>query len=75
MAKVKVYIEEHLVKEIEVDCPDDMEVDERMEYAERKVVEQYKNEEIVLTADDYSGITLKSVEDVETGTSTEWNEI
>lgn len=75
MVKVKVYIEEHLVKEVVVDCPDNMDINERMDYAEEKVVEQYKNKEIVLTTDDYSGITLKCVEDIETGASTEWKEI
>lgn len=75
MAKVKVLIEEHLVKEIEIDCPDNMNIDERMAYAQDKVLKQYKDENIVLTSDDYSGITLCSVEDVDSGASTEWKEI
>ncbi|MEJ8738293.1 DpnD/PcfM family protein [Erysipelotrichaceae bacterium HCN-30851] len=75
MSKVIVRIEEHLVKEIEVECPDSMNVDERMEYAENKITEAYRKEEIVLTAEDYNGITLREVEDVETGFSTEWKEI
>lgn len=73
--KVKVYIEEHLVKEIEIECPDNMDRDDRLEYAEEKAKEMYNNEEIVLTADDYNGITLISAEDVETEMSTEWKEI
>lgn len=72
--KVKVWIEEHLVKEVEVECPDDMSIDERMEYAQDKVLKQYKDGDIVLTADDYTGTTF-SVEDVESDSSTEWKEI
>lgn len=73
--KVKVCIEEHLCKEIEIECPDDMENDDRLNYAEEKVKEMYDNEEIVLTSDDYNGITLINAEDIETGASTEWHEI
>lgn len=75
MAKVIVRLEEHLVKEIEVECPNSMSADERMEYAENKVIREYENNDIVLTADNYNGITLHEVEDVETGFTTEWKEI
>ena len=74
MSKVKVYIEETLCREIEVDCPDYMGNDEAMEYAEDKVLKMYKNEEIVLTTDDYNGNTCYMVEDEE-GRSTGWNDL
>lgn len=74
MSKVKVYIEETLCREIEVDCPDYMDNDEAMEYAEDKVLKMYKNEEIVLTADDYNGNTCYMVED-EDGRNTGWNDL
>lgn len=69
MKKVKVYIEEHLCKEIEIEVPDN--VDNAMEYAEDKTREMYSNEEIVLTADDFNGQRLMMVED-EDGCSTDW---
>lgn len=72
MKKVKVWIEEHLCREIEVEVPDDMGVDERMEYAEELVKEQYKCGEIVLDADDFNGVVEICVQDVETETTTEW---
>ena len=74
MAKVKVYIEETLCKVIEVEIPENMGVDERMELAEKIVLHQYKNSEIVLTADDFTGASYM-VEDVESGTETGWNDI
>lgn len=76
MFKVKVNIEEHSVKTIVVECPDEMtDVDERTEYAREKVVTDYKAGKIVLNADDYSGITLCEVEDEEEQYYTGWNEI
>lgn len=74
MAKVEVYIEEHLVKKIEVEVPDSLPCDERMEIAENQVLKQYKNEEIILTAEDANGIRLKMVRDAKTGLETEWKE-
>ena len=74
MKKVKVYVEEHLCREIEIEVPDNMNVNERMEYAEQKAIEMYKNQEIVLTADDYTTTEICAC-DVETTTYTEWNEI
>lgn len=76
MSKVVVYIEETLCKEIEIDVPSELglDADEEMEYAENKAKEMYKNEEIVLTAEDYTGITCMMVKH-EDGTKTSWDEI
>ena len=74
MKKVKVYIEEHLCKEVEIEVPDNLNVDERIELAEEKAREMYRNEEIILTSDDYT-TTLVCAFDMETDISTEWNEI
>lgn len=63
MKKVKVNIEEHLNKEIYIDVPNN--VTELELYVEGKIVEMYKNGEIVLTPDDYNGVTLISIEDSE----------
>lgn len=63
MKKIKVNIEEHLNKEIYIDVPDD--VIEPEAYADEKVAQMYRNGEIVLTSDDYNGVTLMSVEDSE----------
>lgn len=75
MKKVKVYIEETLCREIEVEVPDELDVTERMQFAEDKVKEMYRDEEIVLDADDFSGLTQMCVEDVETETTTNWFDI
>ena len=75
MKKVKIWIEEHLCREIEVEVPDDMNVDDRMEYAENIAREQYKCGEIVLDADDFTGTTLCSVMDEETGNATDWHDL
>ena len=63
MKKIKVNIEEHLNKEIYIDVPNN--VAELELYAEGKIAEKYKNGEIVLTSDDYNGVTLISIEDSE----------
>lgn len=69
--KVSVFIEEHLCKEVVIDVPTN-DVDEAMEIAEEKAKEMYKNEEIVLTADDFNDVRQIMVEcdDCSTG----WNE-
>lgn len=69
--KVKVSIEEHLCKTIEIEVPDNLDEDEAMEYAEDKAREMYKNEEIILTADDHNGVVLMQIE-LEDGTCTDW---
>ncbi len=75
MKKVKVWIEEHLCKEVEVEVPDTMNVDERMEYAEKYVWNAYYKGEIVLDANDFTGTTLCSVMDEETGKGTDWHDL
>lgn len=74
MAKVTVYIEEHLVKEVVVETPDGLTEDEAMEFAEDKVKKDFDNGDIVLTADDFSGIRLWMTEH-ENGTSTNWRDM
>lgn len=71
MKKVKVSIEEHLCRTIEIEVPDD--VNDALEYAEEKAKEMYFNEEIVLTADDFNGQRCMMVED-EDGFATSWND-
>ena len=72
MAQVTVHIEETLCKKVNVWVPDNWDVDERMEYAEKKAREAYEHELIVLTADDFTGIAHMMVEDEESGTETNW---
>ena len=71
MRKVKVSIEETLCRTVEIDVPDDIKPGDEMEYGEAKAKEMYKNEEIVLSADDFNGQRCMMVED-ETGHSTSW---
>ena len=73
MAKVIVAIEEHLVKEVEVEV-DSNDIDERIQIAEERIRAMVKNSKIVLTADDYSGTRLFYVQDVESGIGTNWKE-
>lgn len=75
MAKVKVFIEETLCREVEFELPEDMTIDERMEAAEELARRAYKNSEVVLTADDFNGQAQIMTRDVETGIETSWNEI
>ena len=60
---VKVNLDEHLNKEIYVEVPSYIEDIE--DYVYKIVKEMYKNEEIVLTSNDYNGVTLMSIEDSE----------
>ena len=60
---VKVNLEEHLNKEIYVEVPSYVEDIE--DYVYKIVKEMYKNGEIVLTSNDYNGVTLMSIEDSE----------
>lgn len=66
---VKVTLEEHLAKELDIEIPDNISDDDANDYALEKAEEMYKNKEIVLTKDDYNGNTLVSSE------STEWYQI
>ena len=60
---VKVNLEEHLNKEIYVEVPSYIEDIE--DYVYKIVKEMYKNGEIVLTSNDYNGVTMMSIEDSE----------
>ena len=60
---VKVNIEEHLNKEIYVEVPSYIEDIE--DYVYKIVKGMYKNGEIVLTSNDYNGVTIMSIEDSE----------
>ena len=60
---VKVNLEEHLNKEIYVEVPSYIEDIE--DYVYKIVKGMYKNEEIVLTSNDYNGVTMMSIEDSE----------
>ena len=73
MTKVKVAIEEHLCKEVEIEVPDSVVASDDVEAVLKKAIEMYENEEIVLTADDFNGIRLIAITD-DTVTNTEWDE-
>ena len=60
---VKVNLEEHLNKEIYIEVPNYIEDIE--DYVYKIVKGMYKNGEIVLTSNDYNGVTLMSIEDSE----------
>ena len=60
---VKVNLEEHLNKEIYVEVPSYIEDIE--DYVYKIVKGMYKDGEIVLTSNDYNGVTLLSIEDSE----------
>ena len=63
---IKVNIEEHLNKAIEIEIPDDIwNLDYLWDYIYSEVKRRYQNEEIVLDADDYNGVTLISIDDSE----------
>ena len=72
MAKVSVFIEEHLVKEVVVDVPDELNMDERMTKAEELVRERFDNGDVVVTTDDYSGTRLIMIHDHRANFETEW---
>lgn len=69
--KATVVFEEHLVKQITIDIPDEVSEADELEYAELKAKEMYKNQEIVLTADDFDGDALIEVSDSK-GNCTDW---
>ena len=74
MSKVIVYIEETLCRGPEIDVPDELDLDEEMEYAEEKAKEMYRNEEIVLTSDDFTGNVCIMAKH-ENGAETSWNDM
>ena len=61
--EVKVNLEKHLNKEIYIEVPSYVENIE--DYVYKIVKGMYKNGEIVLTSNDYNGVTLMSIEDSE----------
>jgi hypothetical protein len=73
MAKVKVTIEEHLTKEVEIEVPDSIVEGNDSEAVIQKAREMYNNGEIVLTTDDFSGIKLIAITDEDFG-ETNWEE-
>lgn len=73
---VEITIEEHLSRTISVEVPSDLENEiDREIYAEEKVRDMYKNQEIVLDADDFNGTVLYQVHDVETDNTSEWSNL
>lgn len=76
MAKLRILIEEHLCKTVEVDVPDEIEdVYEQMEYATNKARDMYYDEEIVLGPEDHNGVTLYEVQTEYGDTLTEWTDL
>ncbi len=69
---LEVSIEQHLCKTIKVEVPDgaDLSSEEVME-AEQKVYDDFHNNKIILTSDDFNGVTLTSSR-LEGGDATEW---
>lgn len=73
---VEITIEEHLSRTISVEVSSDFENEiDREIYAEEKVRDMYKNQEIVLDADDFNGTVLYQVHDVETDNTSEWSNL
>jgi hypothetical protein len=69
--EVTVLVEEHLVREIIVEVPDEyIEEGCAEDYAIDLVTKKYKSGDIVLDADDYNGQTLMCTE--YEGMRTEW---
>ena len=73
---VNVTIEEHLAKTIQVEVPNELtDVIDREIYAMDKVKEMYRNQEIILTSDDFNGTTLVQTHDVESDIESEWTNL
>lgn len=73
---VDVLIEEHLVKTIQIEVPNELtDVIDREIYAMDKVKEMYRNQEIILTSDDFNGTTLVQTHDVESDIESEWTNL
>jgi hypothetical protein len=73
MPKVKVTIEEHLSKTVEIEVSQEVFDDRNTDVVISKVIDMYANGEIVLTADDFNGTKLIAITDEEFG-ETEWDE-
>lgn len=74
MSKVKVFIEETLCKEVIIDVPDELDSCDQMDYAEDKAEEMVNNGEIVLTADDFTGVRMCMIQ-LENGEESSWIEM
>lgn len=74
MKKVYVYVQETLCREVLIEVDDELEVEERMNLAAEKAREMYRNQEIVLTAEDYVKTEI-SVLDYATEECSEWDEL
>lgn len=73
---VDVMIEEHLVKTIQIEVPNELtDVIDREIYAMDKVKDMYLNQDIILTADDFNGTTLVQTHDVESDIESEWTNL
>ena len=70
--KGKFYIEESLVREIEIEIPDSIPVEDRLWYVHEEGIKKYKAQEIVLNADDFTQAQSMVQVDSE---STEWKVI
>ena len=76
MAKLSIFIEETLCKEIVVDISDDeSKYYEESFLAYEEVMRKYCNGEIVLTADDFTGLTQVMAQCEEFGEYGDWTEI
>ena len=66
MKKVRVIVEEHYTKEIEIGIPNCIceNPDERLMLAENIVKEMYATGNIVMDKDDYNGVTSIMSEDI-----------
>lgn len=73
MPKVKVTIEEHLSKTVEIEVSQEVFDNGDTDAVISKAMEMYVNEEIVLTPDDFNGTKLIAITDEEFG-ETEWDE-
>lgn len=76
MKKIKVIIEEHLSKTIEIEIPDNLTKSaDRIDYTIDKVRNLYQNQEITLDSLDYNGTTLIQLTDTDTNIETDWIEL
>lgn len=75
--KVKVNVEEHLVRTIEYEYPDNVDVGDAMEEAEERTKAEYFQGRIVLDADDFTTRLMEVEAESSNGitlSATEWNE-
>lgn len=75
MNKVEIYIEEHLVKKVEIEVSNELSAIDRMIYAENQARQMYRNNEIILSAEDFNGTVLIESHDIETNYFSGWNQL